>query len=111
MENNNQNVNEQAQSGQGSSNSEIDSQRVNDERFSHLQSEMAMLKAMMEKLLEQNEERNRQTDTNAATSSFAVRSSNNNTFSIRLYYYNVFNRLNGPPFKSFCNKIDVLLSH
>ena len=31
---------------------------------------------MMEKLLEQNEERNRQTDTNAATSSFSVRSSN-----------------------------------
>ena len=31
---------------------------------------------MREKLLEQNEERNRQTDTNAATSSFAVRSSN-----------------------------------
>ena len=77
MENDNKNVDEQAQSGQSSSNPEIDSQRANDERFSHLQSEMSMLKAMMEKLLEQNEERNRQTDTNAATSSFAVRSSNN----------------------------------
>ena len=76
MENNNENANEQAQSEQSSSNPEIDSQRTNDERFSHLQSEMSMLKAMMEKLLEQNEERNRQTDTNAATSSFAVRSSN-----------------------------------
>ena len=76
MENNNENVNEQAQSGQSSSNPEIDSQRVNDERFRHLQSKMSMLKAMMEKLLEQNEERNRQTDTNAAASSFAVRSSN-----------------------------------
>ena len=76
METNNENVDEQAQSGQSSSNPEIDSQRANDERFSHLQSEMSMLKAMMEKLLEQNEERNRQTDTNAATSSFAVRSSN-----------------------------------
>ena len=76
MENNDENVNEQAQSGQSSSNSEIDSQRVNDEKFSQLQSEMCMLKAMMEKLLEQNEERNRQTDTNAAASSFAVRSSN-----------------------------------
>ena len=76
MENNNENVDEQAQSGQSSSNPEIDSKRANDERFSHLQSEMSMLKAMMEKLLEQNEERNRQTDTNAATSSFAVRSSN-----------------------------------
>ena len=77
MENNNENVNEQAQSGQSSSNPEIASQRVNDERFSYLESEMSMLKAMMEKLLEQNEERNRQTDTNAAASSFAVRSSNN----------------------------------
>ena len=76
MENNNENTNEQAQSRQSSSDPEIDSQRTNDERFSHLQSEMFMLKAMMEKLLEQNEERNRQTDTNAATSSFTVRSSN-----------------------------------
>ena len=77
MENNNENANEQAQSGQSSSNPEIDSQRTDDERFSHLQSETSMLKAMVEKFLEQNEERNRQTDTNAATSSFAVRSSNN----------------------------------
>ena len=76
MENNNENANEQAQSGQSSSDPEIDSQRTSDERFSHLQSEMSMLKAMMERLLEQNEERNRQIDTNAATSSFAVRSSN-----------------------------------
>ena len=82
MENNDENVNEQAQSGQSSSNSEIDSQRVNDEKFSQLQSEMCMLKAMMEKLLEQNEERNRQTDTNAAASSFAVRSSNRRSFEI-----------------------------
>ena len=79
MENNNENANEQAQSEQSSSNPEIDSQRTNDERFSHLQSEMFMLKALMEKLLEQNEERNRQTDTNAATSSFAVRSSNSHS--------------------------------
>ena len=77
MENDNENVDDQAQSRQSSSGPEIDSQKANDERFSHLQSEMSMLKAMMEKLLEQNEERNRQTDTNAATSSFAVRSSNN----------------------------------
>ena len=76
MENDNENVDDQTQSRQSSSGPEIDSQRANDERFSHLQSEMSMLKAMMEKLLEQNEERNRQTDTNAATSSFAVRSSN-----------------------------------
>ena len=77
MENDNENVDNQTQSRQSSSGPEIDLQRANDERFSHLQSEMSMLKAMMEKLLEQNEERNRQTDTNAETSSFAVRASNN----------------------------------
>ena len=76
MENDNEIVDDQAQSRQSSSGPEIDSQKANDERFSHLQSEMSMLKAMMEKLLEQNEERNRQTDSNAATSSFAVRSTN-----------------------------------
>ena len=76
MENDNENVDDQAQSRQSSSGPEIDSQKANDERFSHLQSELSMLKAIMEKLLEQSEERNRQTDTNAATSSFAVRSSN-----------------------------------
>ena len=80
LENNNENTIEQAQSGQSSSDLGIDSQRTNDERFRHLQSEMSMLKAMMEKLLEQNEERNRQTDTNAATSSFTVRSSNTSYF-------------------------------
>ena len=37
---------------------------------------MITLKAMTEKLLEQNEERNRQLDTATATSSFAVRSFN-----------------------------------
>ena len=82
MENDNEKVDDQAQSRQSSSGPEIDSQRANDEKFSHLQSEMSMLKAMMEKLLEQNEERNRQTDTNATTSSFAVRSSN-----IQSHYY------------------------
>ena len=76
MENDNENVDDQTQSRQSSSGPKMYSQRANDERFSHLQSEMSMLKAMMEKLLKQNEERNRQTDTNAATSSFAVRSSN-----------------------------------
>ena len=79
MENNNENSNEQAQLEQGSSDPEIDSQRANDERFSQLQSEMSMLITLMEKLLEQNEERNRQMDTNAATSSFTVRSSNMET--------------------------------
>ena len=85
MENDNENVDDQAQSRQSSSSPEIDSQKANDERFSHLQSEMSMLKAMMEKLLEQNEERNRQTDTNAATSSSAVRSSNTNLTEKKLY--------------------------
>ena len=37
---------------------------------------MVALNAMMEKLLEQHEERNRQSDVSATTSSFGVRASN-----------------------------------
>ena len=76
MEHNSGNAEEQVQSGRNSPTNGSDSQRANDERFDHLQNEMITLKAMMEKLLEQNEERNRQLDTATATSSFAVRSSN-----------------------------------
>ena len=43
-----------------------ETQRENEEGFDQLQSEMATLKMLMEKLLEQNGERNRQVD---ATSS------------------------------------------
>ena len=81
MENNSENPNEQVQSGRNSPINELVSQRANDERFDHLQNEMSALKARMEKLLEQNDERTRQMDASATTSSYAIRSSNNNTYS------------------------------
>ena len=76
MENNDNSPNEQIQSGRKSPTNESDLQQANEERFNHLQSEMATLKSMMERLIMQNEERNRQLDASTATSSFAVRSSN-----------------------------------
>ena len=76
MENNSENPDEQVQSGRNSPTNKLDSQRTNDEMFDHLQNEMSALKAMVEKLLEQNEERTRQMDASATTSSYAVRSSN-----------------------------------
>ena len=79
MENNSENPDGRVQSGRNSPISGSDSQRANDERFDHLQNEMSTLKAMMENLLEQNEESTRQTDASAATSLYAVRSSNMGT--------------------------------
>ena len=77
MENNSENPDEQVQSGWNSPINELVSQRANGEKFDHLQNEMSALKAMMEKLLEQNDERTRQMDASATTSSYAVRPSNN----------------------------------
>ena len=76
MENNSENSDERVESGRNSPINELGSQRVNDERFDHLPKEMSALKAMMEKLLEQNDERTRHMDASATTSSYAVRSSN-----------------------------------
>ena len=75
MENNNENPDEQVQSGRNSSINELVSQRTKDERFDHLQNEMSALKAMMEKLLEQNDESTRQTDASSTAYSYAVRPS------------------------------------
>ena len=76
MENNSDNPDERVQWGRNSPINELGSQRANDERFDHLQNEMSALKAMMEKLLEQNDERTRQMDASATTSSYVVRPSN-----------------------------------
>ena len=73
MENNNEIPDEQVQSGRKSPINELVSQRANDERFDHLQNEMSALKAMMEKLLKQNNERTRQMDASATTSLYTVR--------------------------------------
>ena len=56
MENNDNPSNEQIQSERNSPINEYDLQQANEERFNHLQSEMATLKTMMERLIAQNEE-------------------------------------------------------
>ena len=73
---------EQTQPGSDSPINGFDSQQANEERFNHLQNEMSALKAMMERLIQQNEETERQTDASATTSSFAVSASNNKAGSI-----------------------------
>ena len=67
-------LDEQTQTERNSPANGMISQQVNEERLNHLQ--MSTLKAMMERLIEQNEGRNKQTDASAWTSSFAVRASN-----------------------------------
>ena len=70
MESNTNPLDEQTQSGRNSPANGISSQQVNEERLNHLQNEMSTLKAMLERIIEQNEERNKQTDASAATSSY-----------------------------------------
>ena len=76
MQNDNNSSDEQVLSGQNSPTNESDLQQANKGRFNHLLSEMATLKTMMERLIAQNEKRNRQLDASTATSPFTVRSSN-----------------------------------
>ena len=76
MENNNNSSDERIQSGRNSPTNGPDLHQANEERFNHLQNEMATLKTMMEKLFARNEERNRQLDAPTATSSVAVRTPN-----------------------------------
>ena len=76
MENVNNDESEQSRTRSSSPQNSNETQRENEERFNMLQREMSSLKAMMEKLLEQNNERVRQVDTAPMTSSFAVQSSN-----------------------------------
>ena len=83
MENNVNLTNEQTQPGSHSPIIGFASQQANEERFNHLQTEMSALKAMMEKLIQQNQEKERQTDASASTSSFAVRASNTDVVSHR----------------------------
>ena len=55
---------------------ENSTQSENEERFNRLHDEMSMLKAMMEKIISQNEEREKQNGGSTATSSYAVGTSN-----------------------------------
>ena len=76
MKNNVNLTNEQTQPGSDSPICGFDSSQANEERFNHFQTEMSALKAMMERLIQQNEEKERQTDAFTTTSSFAVWASN-----------------------------------
>ena len=63
-------------SGRSSPTNENSTQITNEERFNRLQDEMSMLKAMMEKIIRQNEEQDKQNGGSIATSSYAVGTSN-----------------------------------
>ena len=66
-------------SGRNSPTNEYSAQVTNEERFNHLQNEMSMLKAMMQKIISQNEERDKQNGGSIVTSSYAVGTSNTDT--------------------------------
>ena len=80
MESSSKSPDEINRSGRNSPTYESSAQITNEERFNHLQNEMSMLKAMMEKIISQNEERDKQNGGSIATSSYAVGTSNRNTF-------------------------------
>ena len=63
-------------SGRTSPTNEDHTQMANEERFNRLQDEMSVLKSLMEKIISQNEERNKQNGGSFATSSYAVGTSN-----------------------------------
>ena len=76
MESSGNSADEINRSGRNSPTSENFTQVTNEERFNHLQNEMSTLKAMMEKIISQNEERDRQNGGSIETSSYAVGTSN-----------------------------------
>ena len=76
MESSNNFSEEINQSGRNSPTNEGHTQTANEERFNRLQDEMSILKSLMEKIISQNEERNKQNGGSFATSSYAVGTSN-----------------------------------
>ena len=76
MESSSNSADEINQSGRNSPTNEKSTQRENEERFIRLHNEMAMLKAMMEKIISQNEERDKLNGGSTATSSYAVGTTN-----------------------------------
>ena len=76
MESSSNSADEINRSGRNSPTNENSAQITNEDRFKHLQNEMSMLKAMMEKIISQNEERDKQNGGFIATSSYAVGTSN-----------------------------------
>ena len=77
MESSSSSADEINRSGRNSPPNENSTPITNEERFNRLQDELSMLKAMMEKIISQNEERDKQNGGSIATSSYAVGTSNN----------------------------------
>ena len=80
MENVDANANEQSRTRSPSPSIRDETQRENEERFKRLQNEMSSLKAMMERLLEQNSEGVRKVDTAPTPCSFGVHVSNTRSY-------------------------------
>ena len=76
MESSSNSADEINRSGRNSPTNEDSTQIKTEERFYRLHDEMSMLKAMMEKIISQNEQRNKQNGGSTATSSYAVGTSN-----------------------------------
>ena len=76
MESSSNSADEINQSARNSPTNENSTQRESEEKFNRLHDEMAMLKAMMEKIISQNEERDKQNGGSTATSPYAVGTSN-----------------------------------
>ena len=86
MESSNNFSEEINQSGRNSPTNEDHTQTANEERFNRLQDEMSILKSLMEKIISQNEERNKQNGGSFATSSYAVGTSNRD-LSLRILHF------------------------
>ena len=76
MESSSNSADEINRSGTNSPTNENSAQITNEKRFNRLQKEMSMLKAMMEKIISQNEERDKQNGGSIATSFYGVGTSN-----------------------------------
>ena len=75
MESSSNSADEINRSGRKSPTNE-NSAQITNERFNHLQNESSMLKAMIEKIISQNAERDKQNGGSIATSSYAVWTTN-----------------------------------
>ena len=102
MESSNNFSEEINQSGRNSSTNEDHTQTANEERFNRLQDEMSILKSLMEKIISQNEERNKQNGGSFATSSYAVGTSNRDPLGKKVFEkksHNAEKNLKGGPFR------------
>ena len=88
MEYSSNSADETNRSGRNSPTNENSAQMANEERFNRLHDETSTLKAMMEKIINQNEEPDKQNGGSTTTSSYAVGTSNMVTGVIRTHSKN-----------------------